>query len=265
MKNLNKIYKLDKKIVLAPMAGITDGDFCKNYTDLFGITCIGAFNLDSKTDIASKSILKRGRKEFIYDLEDLSEKIVLEIKKAKESKSLVSVNVRFDDFLAAKKTLVQISKYADIIEINCHCRQEEITNLNLGQNLLKLENNLKLKEILTQIDNLNLKTPIFLKIRANFVNFEELTDSLNNVKDYFEGIHIDCFNPKKNYPDLDYLKKVWENFNEKIIIGNNSVNSIESAKKMIEYCDFVSVARSVISKNIEWIYEFNKLMSETKK
>ena len=123
------------------MAGITDGNFCKNYTDFFGIVCIGAFNLDLKTDEASNEILKRGRKEFIYSLENLSEKIIEEIKKAKSSNALVSVNIRFDNFSEAGETINEISEYADIIELNCHCRQKEITDLDLGQNLLKLENN----------------------------------------------------------------------------------------------------------------------------
>lgn len=258
MKNLNKIYELDKRIVLAPMAGITDGDFCKNYTDFFGIVCIGAFNLDSKTDEASKEILKRGRKEFIYSLENLSEKIVEDIKKAKTLNALVSVNIRFDNFSEAKETIKEISEYADIIELNCHCRQKEITDLNLGQNLLKLENNSKLKGFLIEINNLNLDTPIFLKVRANFVSADELINSLNNVKDYFDGLHIDCFNPQKNCPDLEYLKKIRKNFLEKVIIGNNSVNSIERAEKMLKCSDFVSVARCVLSNNVEWIKEFNK-------
>jgi len=251
MKKLDKIYNLSKKIVLAPMAGITDGDFCLNYKDTFGIVCLGAFNLDFDTDVASKKIQDRGRKEFIYGLDEMDKKINSEIKKAKTGNSLVSVNIRFNDFSKAKSHILEISKNADILELNCHCRQQEITDLNLGQNLLK--NEAKLTDFLKNIRELNLKIPIFLKLRANFLKAEELIKSLDKVRGYFDGIHIDCFNPGKNHADLEYLKKIRENFPEKIIIGNNSVNSVESAKEMLEYADFVSVARCVLSNNIEWI------------
>jgi TIM-barrel protein len=253
MKKLDKIYTIPKKIVLAPMAGITDGDFCLKYNDTFGIVCLGAFNLDFDTDLASKKIQNRGRKEFIYELSEIDQKISSEIEKAKKSNSLVSVNIRFNDFFKAKSHIVKISKNADILELNCHCRQPEITDLNLGQNLLKFENESKLINFLENIQKLNLEIPIFLKLRANFLKAEELIKSLDKVRGYFDGIHIDCFNPGKNHADLEYLKKIRENFPEKIIIGNNSVNSVESAKEMLEYADFVSVARCVLSNNIEWI------------
>ena len=83
---------------------------------------------------------------------------------------------------------------------------------------------------------------------------------LDKVRVYFDGIHIDCFNPGKNYADLEYLKKVRQNFPEKIIIGNNSVNSVETAKEMLEYADFASVARCVLANKIDWIkkLEFEK-------
>ena len=42
-----ELRKLDKRIVLAPMAGITDGEFCRRFKDLFGIVVIGGYNLDN--------------------------------------------------------------------------------------------------------------------------------------------------------------------------------------------------------------------------
>lgn len=257
-------HVLDKnninKIALAPMAGITDGDFCKKLgTGLFGIVTIGAYNLDEETLAASEEVVRRGRKEFVYNLDDFEELIVSEIKKARESRALVSVNIRFTDIDKSLDKIKTIGKHADIIELNCHCRQKEITDLGIGQELLKKENNEKLKNFLVKISDLNLKTSIFLKIRANYISATELIYNLNCVKDYFHGIHVDCFNPGKDYADLDYLRTIRNSFKDKIIIGNNSVRSIEDAKNMLKYADFVSVARCVLSGNVEWIKEFNSM------
>ncbi|AEH06342.1 MJ0144 family RNA dihydrouridine synthase-like protein [Methanothermococcus okinawensis] len=254
-QNILKLCK-NKKVVLAPMAGITDGKFCKNYKDLFAIVTIGAYDLDNITQLASEKIVKRGRKEFLYNLNKFDELIKKEINDARKSNALVSVNVRFKDIDKALNNIKSIGKYADILELNCHCRQPEITQLSIGQELLKKENNIILKKFLEKI-KLNINIPVFLKVRANFVPVNELINNLNNVRPYFNGLHIDCFNPGKNYPDLDYLKEIRYNFKDKIIIGNNSINSIEDAEKMLKYCDFVSVARCVLKGNIDWIYKLN--------
>ena len=255
-----ELRKLDKRIVLAPMAGITDGEFCRRFKDLFGIVVIGGYNLDKATYKASKEIEKRGRKEFSIDLNEFNSYIVEQINKAKESNALVSVNVRFVDIEEAYNRLLVIAENADIIELNCHCRQPEITSLGIGQELMKNKN--LLKAFLTKMRELN--KPIFLKIRLNYIPLKELIDNLNYVKDYFDGLHVDCFYPGKPYADIDSLKILAENFKDKIIIGNNSVDSIDKAREMLKYSDFVSVARAVLKGDIEWIKELNENNFKTK-
>jgi len=259
-KKIEELNELDKKVVLAPMAGITDGDFCKKFKDLFAIVTIGGYNLDTATYEASKEIEKRGRKEFSINLDEFNNYIIEQIKKARESNALVSVNVRFVNVEEAYDKLLTIAKYADIIELNCHCRQKEITSLGIGQELMKNKN--LLKEFLTKMKELN--KPIFLKIRLNYIPLKELIDNLNYVRDYFDGLHVDCFYPGKPYADIDSLKILAEEFSDKIIIGNNSIDSLEKAKEMLRYSDFVSVARTVLKGNVEWIKELNENNFKTK-
>ncbi|AIJ04864.1 TIM-barrel protein [Methanocaldococcus bathoardescens] len=253
-KKIEELNELDKKVVLAPMAGITDGDFCKKFKDLFAIVTIGGYNLDTATYKASKEIEKRGRKEFSINLEEFNNYIIEQIKKARESNALVSVNVRFVDIDEAYDKLLTIAKHADVIELNCHCRQKEITSLGIGQELMKNKN--LLKEFLTKMKELN--KPIFLKIRLNYIPLKELIDNLNYVRDYFDGLHVDCFYPGKPYADLNSLKTLAEEFSDKVIIGNNSIDSLEKAKEMLRYSDFVSVARTVLKGNVKWIKELNE-------
>lgn len=124
---------------------------------MFAIVTIGGYNLDSATYKASRDIEKRGRKEFSINLEEFNSYIIEQIKKARESNALVSVNVRFVDIDEAYDKLLTIAKHADIIELNCHCRQPEITSLGIGQELMKNKN--LLKEFLTKMKELN--KPIF--------------------------------------------------------------------------------------------------------
>ena len=248
----------NRRVVLAPMAGITDGAFCGKYRDLFGIVTLGALNLDSATLSAGKEMVKRGRKEFLYNLDGFEDIVKREIERARESNALVSVNIRFKDFEEARSRIEILGKYCDIIELNCHCRQKEIVNLGIGQELLKRENLGTLRDFLKGIWELEIEKPIFLKVRANVIPVEELIDNLNSVRKYFHGIHLDCFNPGKDYPDIEYIQKVRDCFKDKIIIGNNSINSVKDAEMMLRYSDLISVARCVLRGNIGWIYEFNR-------
>ncbi|HIP15752.1 MAG TPA: hypothetical protein EYG87_01605 [Methanothermococcus okinawensis] len=247
-----------RKVVLAPMAGITDGSYCGKYRNLFGIVTLGGLNLDSATLSASKEIVKRGRKEFLYNLNEFEDVIKREVKRARESNALVSVNIRFKDFEEAKRRIEILKKHCDIIELNCHCRQEEIVKLGIGQELLKRENFETLRDFLKGIWELEIEKPIFLKVRANVVPVDEFIDNLNKVRRYFHGIHLDCFNPGRDYPDIEYIQEVRRSFKDKIIVGNNSINSIKNAEKMLKYSDLISVARCVLRGNVRWIYEFNR-------
>ncbi|WP_456418463.1 MJ0144 family RNA dihydrouridine synthase-like protein [Methanocaldococcus infernus] len=237
------------KVVLAPMAGITDGDFCKKYRGLFYIYTIGGYNLDKATYLASKRIEERGRKEFSIPLKDFDSYIVNEINKI--DFGLVSVNVRFLNIDEALPRLKIISEHADIIELNCHCRQREITELGIGQELLR---NVKLlSSFLEKLYSLD--KPLFLKIRLNYIETEELIKNLSLVREYFDGLHVDCFYPGKDHPDIEGLKRIRESFEDKTIIGNNSITSLERAKEMLKYSNLISVARAVLKNKIDWIYK----------
>ncbi|ENN96637.1 TIM-barrel protein [Methanocaldococcus villosus KIN24-T80] len=233
-------------IFLAPMAGITDGEFCLRYKNYFDAFVLGGYNLDKKTLEAAKLISNR-RREFIIDLDKFNDYIRCEIKKVKKY-GKVSVNVRFFNLEEAYDKLLTISKYADYLELNCHCRQREITSLGLGQELLKDKERLKY-----YLKNINFDIPIFLKIRLNYIPLNTLIRNLNYVRDYFDGLHIDCYYPNKPYPDINSLKIISEEFKDKEIIGNNSINSLERAKEMLKYSDHISVARAVLNNNISWI------------
>jgi TIM-barrel protein len=136
----------------------------------------------------------------------------------------------------------------DIVEINCHCRQKEILNIGCGQEML---NRPDLSEFISQIVD-NVKSEVSVKIRANV----DGTDTLKLARiiedagaDY---LHIDAMKKGVFEADWDLLTEISNNVDIKVI-GNNSVNSQENLQKMIETgVDGFSIARSVISGNLDF-------------
>ncbi len=241
-------------IILAPMAGYTDGTFCKKYEDLFDVVTLGGYNIDKKTYLAAEKIEKRGRKEFLIKLDEFNEYIEKQINILEKAK--VSINVRFVDIDECYSKLEYISGLVDYIELNCHCRQREITELGIGQELLK--NRELLYTFLNKMDKLD--KPILLKIRLNYITLNELINNLNYCRELFYGLHVDCYYPKKPYPDIKSLKVLYEEFKDKFIIGNNSITSIKIAKEMLKHSNAISVARAVLKNNINWIKDIHKLI-----
>ena len=233
--------------VVAPMAGITNATFLNKVIPFgFDVATLGGYSLDSPTIEASRKIIERGRKEFVFPLDETFGHIENEVASIKSvhSNIKVSANVR----ATTPQPIIELDNInnLDIIEINCHCRQEEITNIGCGQEMLKRDD---LADFISQVvDNVNCEVSV--KIRANVDGVDNLKIA-NLIEDSgADYLHIDAMKKGVFEADWKLLEQISNNVNIKVI-GNNSVNSLENAKKMIATgVDGFSIARSVISGNL---------------
>lgn len=235
--------------VVAPMAGITNSEFLNKVIPYgFDVATLGGYSLDAQTIEASKKIIARGRKEFDFPLEGIFSHIENEVASIKgiHDDVKVSVNVR----ATTPQPIIDVGKIKnlDIVEINCHCRQNEIIDIGCGQEMLKRED---LKDFVSQVvDHVNCEVSV--KIRAN-VDGVDTVDIASIIDDAgADYLHVDAM--KKGVFDADYnlLREICNNVQIQVI-GNNSVNSISNLQKMIEtgVCGF-SIARGVIFGNLDF-------------
>lgn len=235
--------------VVAPMAGITNANFLNKVIPLgFDVATLGGYSLDSPAIEASKKIIARGRAEFDFPLDEIFTHIQNEVNSIKSvhSSVKVSANVR----ATTPQPIIDVGNIRDldIVEINCHCRQEEILAIGCGQEML---NRPDLSNFISEIVD-NVKSEVSVKIRANV----EGTDTLEISKliedagaDY---LHVDAMKKGVFEADWELLSEICNNVNIKVI-GNNSVNSRENLEKMVNTgVDGFSIARSVISGNLDF-------------
>lgn len=235
--------------VVAPMAGITDANFLNKVIPLgFDVATLGGYSLDAPTIEASRKIIERGRKEFDFPLDGIFDHIQNEVNSIKgiHADARVSANVR----ATTPQPIIDVGniKNLDIVEINCHCRQEEILAIGCGQEML---NRPDLSSFISQVVD-NVDSEVSVKIRANV----EGTDTLEIAKliedagaDY---LHVDAMKKGVFEADWELLSEICNNVNIKVI-GNNSVNSSQNLEKMIDTgVDGFSIARSVISGNLDF-------------
>ena len=235
--------------VVAPMAGISNSDFLNKVIPYgFDVATLGGYSLDTPTIEASKKIVERGRKEFDFPLDEIFSHIENEVDSVKEVHNdvKVSANVR----ATTLQPIIEIGKIRnlDIVEINCHCRQEEIMSVGCGQEMLKRPD---FENFISEVVD-NVGCEVSVKIRANIdgVDTLEVAKQVENAgADY---LHVDAM--KKGVFDADYntVKKICDNTEIKVI-GNNSLNCEDNIKKMIETGVYgFSMARAVISGNLNF-------------
>ncbi|MBQ6349570.1 MAG: tRNA-dihydrouridine synthase [Methanobrevibacter sp.] len=231
------------------MAGISNSDFLNKVIPYgFDVATLGGYSLDTPTIEASKKIVERGRKEFDFPLDEIFSHIENEVDSVKEVHNdvKVSANVR----ATTPQPIIEIGKIRnlDIVEINCHCRQEEIMSVGCGQEMLKRPD---FENFISEVVD-NVGCEVSVKIRANIdgVDTLEVAKQVENAgADY---LHVDAM--KKGVFDADYntVKKICDNTEIKVI-GNNSLNCEDNIKKMIETGVYgFSMARAVISGNLNF-------------
>ena len=226
------------------MAGITDAEFLNKVIPFgFDTATLGGYSLDAETIEASEKIIKRGRNEFHFLQDEIIGHIKKEVNLIKKQHPdvKVSVNVRS----TTPQPIIEVRKIdnLDIVEINCHCRQEEILAIGCGQNMLKRGD---LADYIKDVVD-NASCEVSVKIRANV----EGSDTLKIAKlienagaDY---LHIDAMKAGIFDADYDLLTEICSNTNIKVI-GNNSIDSEQKIEKMLKTGVYgFSIARALIS------------------
>ena len=231
------------------MAGITDAEFLIKVIPCgFDVVTLGGYSLDEKTVEASLKIIERGRKEFHYELDEIIPHIENEVRSIKTAYPdvRVSANVRS----ASPEPIIEASKIKglDIIEINCHCRQEEIIAIGCGQEMLKRPDLFEYISLITE----NAESEVSVKMRANVEGIDTLETAKLIERAGADYLHIDAMDPTCMDADWECLRDICANTDIKVI-GNNSINSVEKVRKMYECGVFgFSIARAVISGTLDF-------------
>ncbi len=227
---------LKNPIALAPMGGITDSRFANEFAKDAGLVILGGYNLDAATKQAAAEIIKRGREEFISD--EPLELIENELK-AINTDSIVAINVRSSTL----EPLIEAAKIARnenaIIEIDAHCRQPEMTKIDVGEALL--HDLPKLQDIIRKVKATG--AILSVKVRANVIDNVKMAKAIEDAG--ADILHVDAMKIGSG-ADMETIRKI-RDATRLLLIGNNSITDFDIAKEMFTRgADIVSVGRGVM-------------------
>ena len=224
-------------IALATMAGITDSSFANKYAIRAGLVVIGSFNLDDKTNDAALKLIARGRNEFVSDnpFEFLKNEI-----KCMGNNNVVAVNVRSTVIEPLLESARIVRDAGGILELDAHCRQEEMVSIGVGEALM--HDIPRLVDWIRKIKEIGVVVSV--KIRANVVDDIALTKAIDSAG--ADILHVDAMKEGAG-ADLRVIRNIRDS-TKMFLIGNNSINCFKDAKDMFARgADMVSVARGVLN------------------
>ncbi|MBP1909918.1 methanogenesis marker 9 domain-containing protein [Methanolobus bombayensis] len=229
-------FSFRNPIALAPMGGITNSTFANERANDAGLVILGGYNLDSATQKAAAEMVTRGRKEF--ETHEPFKIIENEIKAVNKG-PVIGINVRSSKIAPLIKTAELVKNAGAILELDAHCRQQEITDVGAGQALLS--DLPKLSEWISRIKETGVVLSV--KVRANVVDDIELVQVIEAAG--ADILHLDAMKEGSG-ADLKLIKEVRDS-TRMFLICNNSVTDVETAKNMFSRgAEMVSVARAVM-------------------
>lgn len=227
--------ELKNNIFLAPMAGITDGAFRKICKE------------QNAGLVYSEMVSAKG---IYYD--DNGTKDLL---KVDEIERPIAIQIFGSDPKIMGESASEVSKIADIIDINMGCPAPKVVKNMDGSYLMK--NPELIYEIVSEVCK-NSKVPVTVKIRkgwdkdhVNAVEVAKLIEKAGASAITIHGRTRDEF--YSGTADWDIIKEIKQAVSIPVI-GNGDITSAQKAKEMFEYtkCDAIMIGRGALGN--PWIF-----------
>jgi len=236
---MKKLYPhlTDKKIWLAPLAGLTDNSFriiCKK---------MGADVVVSEM-ISADGLIHNKKRSIIYaDFTDFQRPFGIQLFGSEPS-------------IMVKAAKIVLEKNPDFIDINMGCPVRKVVKRGAGSALMK--NPETAFKIVREIKKILKDIPLSVKIRSGWdaqnINAIDFAKMLEQA-----GADLICLHPRtktqmfSGKSDWNLIKKLKENISIPVI-GNGDINSVFDARKMFEStkCDSIMIGRGAIGK--PWLF-----------
>ena len=222
----------DPPVALASLSGRSDADWAEGGAPFAGCAFLGGIALDDATRQAARSMVDRDREEFLTP--DPHNFVYQQLRAMESVPMRAGVNVR-SAALAPIEDAADICRDHDaVLEINAHCRQDEMCDAGVGEALLRDSETLcRQVEAATATG-----ASVSVKVRAEVdgVDLPSLADRLEGAG--AAAIHVDAM-------DSEAVVGEVADASDLFVIANNGVRDAATVREYLEYgADAVSVGRA---------------------
>lgn len=124
----------EPRLALASLSGAADAAWARNGTSEAGAAFLGGIALDAPTRRAARELVARDRSEFLPT--DPLAWIDEQLTALADDQIRPAINVRATDPAPIREAAEICAAHGAIVEVNAHCRQEELCAVGCGEALL---------------------------------------------------------------------------------------------------------------------------------
>lgn len=220
------------RLALASLSGEADAAWARRGADHAGCAFLGGVALDDPTRAAARAMVDRDRSEFLPD--DPIAFIDDQLSALADAPVRPAVNVRSTTLAPIERAAERCRDHDALLELNAHCRQEEMCAAGAGEALLRGTNRLA-RQVETAA---SAGAVVSVKVRAEVpgVSLPSLAGRIEHAG--ADAVHIDAMDTESVIADVADATDLF-------VIANNGVRSRATATEYFEYgADAVSIGRA---------------------
>jgi TIM-barrel protein len=250
------------RVALASLSGASDAEWARQASEYAGCAFLGGIALDGRTREAARALVARDREEFLPP--DPIEFIDHELGALDDEPLTVGFNVRSATLDPIREAAAVCRDHDAIIEINAHCRQDEMCAANAGETLLKDTD--RLCEYVRAASETGATTSV--KIRAEVAGVDLPETARKASETGADIVHVDAMDSEQG------IRAVVDT-TDAFVVANNGVRNRETVREYLSYgADAVSVGRPsddtrvlgrVCAATTEWFDERERTDSEERR
>ena len=220
------------RVALASLSGEANADWARAVADYVGCAFLGGIALDGPTREAARAMTDRDRSEFLPD--DPIAFVDGQLDELDDTPLRAAFNVRSVALAPIEAVADVCHTHGTVLELNAHCRQDEMCAAGTGETLLREPDRLA-RQVRTAADT---GAAVSVKVRAEVpdVDLPALARRLEAVG--ADAIHVDAMDSESVVGDIADTTDLF-------VVANNGVRGAGTAREYFAYgADAVSVGRA---------------------
>ena len=221
----------EPRVALASLSGEADAAWAEAGSEFAGIAFLGGIALDGPSREAARRLVARERSEFLPD--DPLSFVDDQLGALADVDVRAGFNVRSTSVDPVRAAATVCARHDAVLEVNAHCRQDELCAVGCGESLLRDTNRL-----CTYVEAASdTGATVSVKVRTE-VDGVDLVETARRVEDAgADVLHVDAM-------DSEWVVGDVVDATDCFVVANNGVRDRETVREYLEYgADAVSVGR----------------------